>query len=465
MKKRGEKMSQKEQKPNQNLFTRREFLKRTAALGVGLPALGGFLAACAVQPAAPQPQQGAAPAEQTQAEAPAAAAVELAFWDMVWGGTEYIDTAKKVVDQFNQQNPNIKVTYQSNPWSSWPQVFTTAVGSGTAPDLSTGGGYQAVQFYPQGAILEIDDVVAEFKPGDFAPGHLEGMNFDGHYIALPWGIDIRIPFYRKDLLEAAGVTPPTNWDEFRAGLQKLTSGDKYGLAFAGNNPSGWQSMFSLLFNNDGGLFNEAGQLDVLNDRNIEAFTFISDLIKDGVVNPGSAGFADSDMLKSFANGSTAEVIFVPGTEDRVPEVKDQIELLAPMTGPHGDKSTLAFANNIMVYKQTQHPDETKTFLKWWSANSLPIWTEGHCGNLPARTSIAKDAYFQNNVFLKRILDEWVPISHLTGYKAPGTFPALADIDAGGMLNTMATDIMQGKDVKETLQKLEATLKSLKTLQQ
>ncbi len=33
-----------------------------------------------------------------------------------------------------------------------------------------------------------------------------------------------------------------------------------------------------------------------------------------------------------------------------------------------------------------------------------------------------------------------------------------------MLNTMATDILQGKDVKETLQKLEATLKSLKTLQ-
>ncbi len=383
---------------------------------------------------------------------------------MVWGPPEYIDTAKKVVDQFNQANPNIKASYQSNPWSSWPQVFTTAVGSGTAPDISTGGGYQAIQFYPQGAILEIDDVVAGFKPDDFAPGHVEAMKFNGHYVALPWGIDIRIPYYRKDLFEKAGVKPPTNWDELRAALKKLTSGNQYGLAFPGNNPSGWQGMFSLLFNNGGGLFNEAGKLDVLSDRNVEAFTFIADLIKDGVVHPGSAGFSDADLTKAFSSGNAAMIIFTPGTEDRVPEIKQNVELLAPMTGPHGDKGTLAFANNIMIYKQTKNPDATKTFLKWWSENSLPIWTEGHCGNLPARTSIAKNAYFQNNVFLKRILDEWVPIGKLTGNKAPGTFPALADIDAGGMLNTMATDILQGKDVKETLQKLEATLKSLKTLQ-
>jgi multiple sugar transport system substrate-binding protein len=290
------------------------------------------------------------------------------------------------------------------------------------------------------------------------------MKFNGHYIALPWGIDIRIPFYRKDLFEKAGVNPPTNWDELRAGLKKLTSGNQYGIAFPGNNPSGWQGMFSLIFNNGGGLFTEQSKLDVMNDRNVEALTFVSDLIKDGVVHPGSAGFADSDMLKAFANGSVAMVIFVPGTEDRVPEIKQNVELLAPMTGPHGEKSTLAFANNLMIYKQTKNPDATKTFLKWWSENQLPVWTEGHCGQLPARTSIAKDAYFQNNVFLKRILNEWVPVSKLTGNKAPGTFPALADIDAGGMLNTMATDILQGMDPKAALQKLDTTLRALPSMQ-
>lgn len=454
-------MSQKQQDPKS--VSRREFLKRTAALGVGLPALGGFLAACGSNQAPASPPQ-AASGQQSQAAAPAAGAAALQFWDMVWGPPEYIDTCKKVVDQFNQEHPDINVTYQSNPWSSWPQVFTTAVGSGTAPDISTGGGYQAIQFYPDGAILPLDEVAGELGPDAFAPGHLEALKYEDHYVGLPWGIDIRIPYYRKDLFEAAGVTPPTNWDELRAALKALTTGDQYGFAFAGNSPIGWQQLFSFMFNNDGGLFAESGELDVLNERNVEALTFVSDLIKDGVIHPGSAGFADADLLKAFSSGSAAMMIFSPGAEDRVPEVKDQVELLAPLTGPHGDKGTLAFGNNLMIYSQTKNPEATKTFLQWWSANSLPIWTEGHCGNLPARMSIAQDGYFQDNVFLKRTLDEWVPVSSLTGYKAPGTFPALADIDAGGMLNTMATDIMQGKDVVETLQRLETTLKSLRTLQ-
>ena len=49
-------------------------------------------------------------------------------------------------------------------------------------------------------------------------------------------------------------------------------------------------------------------------------------------------------------------------------MKQNVELLAPMTGPHGEKGTLSFANNIMIYKQTKNPDATKTFLKWWSEN-------------------------------------------------------------------------------------------------
>lgn len=445
---------------HRNAISRRRFLR-----GLGVGAGATLLAACGGTTGTPTGGQATAGAGGAAAPAAGGAAGEVQFWDMVWGPPEYIDTAKKTVEQFNQANPSIKASYQSNPWSSWPQVFTTAVGSGTAPDISTGGGYQAIQFYPQGAILELDDVVAGFKPEDFLPGQLDGMKFNGHYVALPWGIDIRVPFYRKDLFEKAGVTPPTNWDELRAGLKKLTSGNQYGIAFSGNDPAGWQQMWSLVLNNGGGLFNDQGALDVMNDRNVEALTFISDLIKDGVVHPGSAGFAGADMTKAFSNGSAAMVIYVPGTEDRVPEIKQNVVLLAPMTGPHGDKGTLMFANNMMIYKQTKNPDATKAFLKWWSENSLPIWSVGHAGNLPARTSISKDAYFQNNLFLKRILDEWVTVGKLTGAKAPGTFPALADVDAGGMMNTMATDVLQGMEPKAALQKLEATLKALPSMKQ
>ena len=57
--------------------------------------------------------------------------VDLQFWDMIWGGPEYIDSGKALVAQFNQEHPDITVNYRSIPWSNWYQTFLTAIGSGT----------------------------------------------------------------------------------------------------------------------------------------------------------------------------------------------------------------------------------------------------------------------------------------------------------------------------------------------
>jgi multiple sugar transport system substrate-binding protein len=379
---------------------------------------------------------------------------------MVWGPPEYIDTGKKLVEQFNQQNPNIKATYQSTPWSSWPQVFTTAIGSGTAPDVSTGAAYQAVQFFSQGAVLEIDDVIAEMgKAGslnDFLPGTIDRLKYQGHNVALPWAIDIRLPYYRKDLFDKAGVKEPTNWDELRVAAQKVTSGSDHGFVFTGQS---WQPFFHFLLNDDGAFFTADAKLDVMNDRNVETFTFLSNIVKDKSVDPGSAGFTGDDALKAFGSGKAAIVVNQPGLEKRFPDQAQNIVLFTPLASPHGDKGTMSWVNNIMVYKQTKNPDATKTFLTWWSTNQKPLWTEGHNAQIPTRTSIANDPYFQTNPYTKQTLEQWVPIGKSSGSKIPGIIPALNDFEGSGDLNTLTTDILQGMDPKAALQKCEAGLKN------
>jgi len=358
-------------------------------------------------------------------------------------------------------NGKIKVTYQSTPWSSWPQVFTTAIGSGTAPDVSTGGGFQPVQFYDNGAILPVDDYAKSLNKDDFATGILDANSWDGHNLAIPWGLDIRVPFYRKDLFNAAKVSVPANWDDLRTGLKAVTSGKQYGLGFAGNSPLGWQQMISLVYNNGGGLFSADGKLDVMNDRNVEAFTYISNLVKDGVVHPGSAGFSDADLTKAWSEGSVAMTTWGFGFEKRAPDLVAKTAVLPPLKGPHGDTGTQVWINSIMMYKQSKNPDAGGTFLKWWSENAKPLWTDGHCGLLPARKSISSDTYFQSNEFTKPILDQWVPIASTLGAKKAGTSPLLGKIDGSGILNTLATDILQGQDAKAALQKASDALTKIK----
>lgn len=427
-------------------LSRRSFLQ-VAGIGAATAAL----AACVAPSAAPQAGASAG------ASASASGTVDIQFWDMVWGPTEYVETAQKLVEQFNAANPGIKVTYQSTPWSGWPQVFTTAIGSGTAPDVSTGGGFQPVQFYVDGAILEIDDVLPEVGADKFAEGTVDAMVWEGHNLAIPWNLDVRCAFYRKDLIETA----PTNWEELRAALKAVTTDKVYGMAFAGNNPLGWQQMFSLIHNNGGGLYSEAGELDVMNERNLEALEFVASLVKDGVIHPGSAGFTSDDLAKAWSEGSVASTIWGFGFQERAGDLKASTAVLPPLSGPHGDKGTLTWINGIMLYNQTKHPAETKTFAKWWSENNGPLWTEGHCGPLPARKSIAADPYFQDNEYAKPVLNDWVPIAKGLGNKKSGTSPVLGKIDGSGILNTLCTDILQGLDVTQSLQKAADALAEIK----
>jgi multiple sugar transport system substrate-binding protein len=425
--------------------------------------MGIALAACA-PPAAPTGAGGQSAAGG--AAVPAQAPVEIAYWDMVWGPPEYIDTGKKLIDQFNSEHPEIKATYQSTPWANWYQTFVTAIGSGTAPDISTGAAYQAADFYSQGQIAPVDDVVDSLqqagKLDDFFPGAVDRLKAaDGHYVALPWAIDVRIIFARQDLLDAAGAKLPTTWDEFLAAAKATTKADgsQYGYIVPTTN-SNAQDIWLWLFDNGGGWFKEDRTLDVMSDRNVESMDFFANMVKEGVIHPGSAGFSGDDATKAYGQGGATFYINNPGVPDALPDVADKIVVTSPLTGPHGDKGTISWINNRMVYAQSKAQEQAKTLMSWLYDADLVLWTEGNCGQLTPRKSVAQNPHFQERPHLQKIYAEWLDIGKSAGQKAPGIFPELNAVEGEGYMTTLLTDLLQGKDVKESLAKAETSLKAI-----
>ncbi|WP_244669947.1 sugar ABC transporter substrate-binding protein [Kaistia sp. 32K] len=390
-------------------------------------------------------------------------AVKLNFWDMIWGPPEYIDSAKELVAQFNKEHPEIQVEYRSVPWNNWYQTFVTAISSGTAPDLSTGAGYQAVQLYDQGAIRPIDDVVEELKKdgelADFLPNTVDTLRYDDHYVALPWGLDIRVWFYRKDLLEQAGVKVPTTWEELRAAAKATTKDGRYGIVASGDT-GGSHFLYNALLNNGGGLFTPDRKLDLKNERNVEAFEALAGMVADGSVSPASTGYNSDDRRSAFNRGHAAFTLDGPGLIAQAGDQAANIGVVPPLAGMHGDKGTIFWVNNIMVYEQTKHPEETKTFLKWWSKNQLPLWTKGNSGQLPARASIAADDYFKKDDARAYVLEHYVPVGKTTATNAAGIFPALNDLEGEGAMQAFAQQLWQGKPVGPIVDTAESRLKSI-----
>jgi multiple sugar transport system substrate-binding protein len=406
---------------------------------------------------------GMALAAFSSVQACADEAVKIHFWDMIWGPPQYVDAAKGLVDEFNKTHPSIQVEYRSVPWNNWYQTFITAIGSGTAPDLSTGAGYQAVQLYDQGAIRPLDDLIGDLKKDgaidDFQSGTVDTLRYDGHYVALPWGIDIRVWYYRKDLLQAAGQKVPGTWAEFEQVAKATTGNGKYGLVASGDT-GGSHYIYSAMLNNGGALFAPDRKLTLISNRNVEAVQAYADMVKQGSVSPASTGYTQDDARAAFDRGEAAFLLDTPGVIDGAGPAKSNIGVLPPLTGPHGDKGTIFWVNNIMVYQQSKHPAEVETFLKWWSQNEKPLWTKGNAGQLPVRKSIAADPYFADNAALSQIIKEYVPIGKTTATAAKGIFPALNDLEGEGTFQAFAQQLWQGKPLKDIFATADARLKSV-----
>jgi len=450
-------MSQQERSFMSKPLSRREFLKVAAATSLGVSALGALPVAQALAAA----DRSVSRAELLSSPPPAEP-VEIQYWDMVWGPPEFIDTGKKLTDMFNAEHPDIKVVYQSIPWTNWYQTFVTAIGSGTAPDISTGAAYQAVYFFGQGAIEPVNDVVEDLKQAgkldDVVVGAVDRLKFGEDYVALPWAIDVRCMWFRKDLLDAAGVQEPTNWEEFKAVAQACTKGDQYGYVTCGPEACGHQNLWLWMFDNAGGWFTPERKVDVFYERNVEALEFFSSLVKAGVIHPGSVGYSNSETRRTLHQGRAAIMILNPGEPEQAPaDVADKMVMASPLVGPHGDKGTISWVNNRMIYKQSKHPDAAKEVMKWWFDNELLLWTEGHCGNMTVRNSFTTNDYFQSKPYLKKAIAEWLPIGKSAGERVPGIFPELNTVEGEGFMDRLLQDLLQGKDVKEALQKVEAVL--------
>jgi multiple sugar transport system substrate-binding protein len=219
-------------------------------------------------------------------------------------------------------------------------------------------------------------------------------------------------------------------------------------------------LLALMINNGGGLFTKERTLDLGSDRNLEALGFLADLVKNQDVYPASAGYSGEDAVSAFSQGKGALFLSNPGLSNRLPKIADKFGLVQPLVGPHGDKGTIFWVNNIMLYKQGKHPAETKFFLEWWSEHEKDLWTKGHNTQLPVRKSFAADPYFQGDPETKFILDNYVPVAKTTATLATEIFPKLNDVEGEGALQSLSQSLLQGKDVNSSVKTAADRLKSV-----
>jgi multiple sugar transport system substrate-binding protein len=196
--------------PHVPAHTRRTFLTLAGALG-----LGGALAGCGGDSGG---LDGGAPAG-------GGGTPTLRQWYHLYGeeGTE------QAVKRYAQGYPRATVEVQWTP-GDYDSKLSSGLLSGNGPDV-----FEAtpkVDMIRSGQVVPLDDIVGPVRD-DYTETDIEAASLDGSI----WGVkivdDCGLLYYRKSLLAAAGVQPPTTMDELIDASRALDRDGVKGL-FVGN---------------------------------------------------------------------------------------------------------------------------------------------------------------------------------------------------------------------------------------
>jgi multiple sugar transport system substrate-binding protein len=173
--------------------------------------------------------------------------------------------------------------------------------SKSTPDLVTMDNPSIAKFADTG--LFVDNETSGLKTADVLPNVLAAGQVDGKTYGSSIGSNTLALFYNKDLFDAAGVTPPTNWSELTAAANALSSSDVKGLGFSAIGSEEGTFQFLPFFWGSGATLD-----DISSDDAVSALALWSDLVKSGAASQSNVNANQQDVRDQFLAGKLGMMV-------------------------------------------------------------------------------------------------------------------------------------------------------------
>ncbi len=394
----------------------------------------------------------------------AAGETTLTFWSVRLNTPERQAALLPILAQFEAENPGIKVVNEPVSGSLVYPKFLTAVQGQQMPDIAEAYSYHPLQFAALGQMAEMDDMIAKWE----ANGRLKDVVNDfaykkffwkDHYWGVPYNLDPRAIYYRKDLLEAKGITPPTNWDEFQAAAIALNdpAAGVSGISFPAGNFHITQHFFmGFMFQAGGSILDKDGNLvfgTTARDANITALKYLTDFVTKHKVAPEGVGSWDTpDAHTYFAQGRAAFGMGTGGLigdiQKQNPDLADKVGVLETLTGPAA-KLTAGFYNPMFVWAFSPAKDAAMTFVDWFTqpGRLQPLYASNPGGLWPIFKSEFDSELTRSQPLMQEMLAKVIP--YTTDFAYPGTgVPEMGVIDGEKMFAAPVNEVVVGAKTAE-----------------
>lgn len=366
--------------------------------------------------------------------------VELTVWTGFTGG----DAAgyQQIVEDFNASQDGIHVTMSAEPWDTIQQKLPSAWMTGQGPDIATPASDPNVvaQYVKTNSVLPLTltgDGDDRINVDDFAPALVDEFTYDDQIYAVPANYATLSLYYNKELLDAAGVEPPTTVDELKAAAKTLTTGDTYGLSLADNNTIQMWPVLQWLEGGD--IVDDSGCSVLDTTEGKDSLQPWVDLVVNDKISPVGQTGAESDAL--FSAGKAAMQINGPWAASGYREAGIDLGITTVPLDSSGDPVTLGSTAPLAISAKTEHPQEAQEFLAYWTSEATQKEFSLSTGFPSLRTDLADDpdlaADETVSVFASQVAGSrlYLPqVTEATKVDSDGYVPLIGELTRGGSLD-------------------------------
>ena len=219
---------------------------------------------------------------------------------------------KQLLSNFESAHSDIKVNIVTLPEDQLRDQVTKDVAANSGKfDLFTIGTYEVPLWAKKGWIENLSPYAAKdssYGTDDLIPGIKTALSYNGNLYAVPFYGESSMLMYRKDFLQAAGVTMPDHptWDQVAAAAKAVNNSSHSGICLRGL--PGWGEQLAPLdtvVNTFGGRwFDQSWNPQLTSPAWHDALGFYVNLLKSaGEPGPTSAGFVE--CLNAYNSGKVA----------------------------------------------------------------------------------------------------------------------------------------------------------------
>ncbi len=339
--------------------------------------------------------------------------VELEFWGW-WSSDARKPHIEKMVNDFNESQDRIHVTYVDIPWGD---IFTkniAQIAAGNPCDVMAGNFGDVSYRASQSQLTALDDYMGDFSLDKFYDNFAQGcLGEDGKTYAVPLVADTRFIYYNKDLFAAVGVSEeagnlPKTWDELRDLAFSLDQMNDDGtLDVMGFHPNlGNGGVDTWITNANGGKAwydTTTDELIINTDTNKKALEYMmsyTDHYTSRVVDEYQAAF-DSGMADPFCSGKLAMLIqtnaYRAAIKQNAPDLNYGILQMPEMTEGNGH-----YVNGggftLEVPYGAKHPAEAMEFIKWMTSDEIQSYWALNMGEVPTIKEVTNEELSNDLVY-------------------------------------------------------------------